>query len=296
MDSRTKFFIIANPTAGRGRTLTFLPALEQLLREQKLSYELRLTSAPGDAVTLAQEGIREGFECVVAVGGDGTAHEVAQALVGTTVTLGIIPTGSGNDFCKATSVPLDLASAVGTLVVGRERLVDVAKSQSHFIVNGLGIGLDGAVSHRYRRMKRLRGELGYLWGAIHEALTFRAHGLELRTPDWQFRGQVLLAGVSNGPYHGGNFKLTPDAQVDDGLLDIYIIRDMHPLRRLLHIPKVRRGTHVHLEEVEIRRTPWVDIHCDSSCPAHMDGEPFQMGPGPYRLEILPRSLHVISSH
>lgn len=295
MDPTIEHLFIVNATAGRGRTQAILPHLAALLQTQDLRAEMRFTSKPGEAFSFAQRGIQEGYNCIVAVGGDGTVHEVANALVGTPVAMGVIPTGSGNDFCKAADIPLELAKAVEVLARGQRRPVDIARFGQHYVTNGLGIGLDGAVSHRYRRMKYLRGELGYLWAAIHEALTYKAYSLELRTPDWQYSGPALLAGASNGPYQGGNFKLTPEAKVDDGLLDIYVVQDMLPLKRLIQIPKVRKGTHVKLKEVEIRRAPWVEIRCNAPCLAHMDGEPFQLLPGTHRIEVLPRSLQVLSA-
>ena len=295
MDEQAEYLFIVNPVAGRGRTQAILPSLRELLARQKILCELRLTSEPGEATKLAQEGVQMGFTRIVSVGGDGTVHEVANGLIGSAVALGVIPTGSGNDFCKAINIPVELPKAVETLVRGQVRRVDVGRLGRRCFVNGLGVGLDGAVSHRYRLMRHLRGELGYLWGAIHEALTFQARPIELKTADWSYHGPALLAGASNGQYQGGNFKLAPQAVVDDGLLDVYVIHDMIPLKRLIQIPKVRQGRHLSLEELEIRRAPWVEISSESSLPAHMDGEPFQLAQGKHRIEVLPQQLQVIST-
>lgn len=238
--------------------------------------------------------MRKGCTHIVAVGGDGTVHEVANALIKSSVMLGIIPTGSGNDFAKAAGIPPELPKAIEVLFHGEVHRVDVGRLGDRYFVNGLGVGLDGAVSHRFQRMTHLGGELGYLWGTIHEALTCKAQSMELRTLDWSHRGRALLAGASNGQYHGGNFKLAPNARLDDGLLDVYLIRDMHPLRRLLEIPKVRQGTHLRLQEVEMRTAPWLEIICRDPLLAHMDGEPFQLEPGVHRVEVLPLSLQIIT--
>lgn len=291
-------WLIVNPIAGRGRTQRQLPALKALLQDEGIPFELRITSGPGDAVFLAREAARSGAQTIVAVGGDGTVHEVANGLLTPEepreTALAVVPTGSGNDFCKAIGVPLDLEGAVRALLRGQPRLVDVCRLKGRFIVNGLGIGLDGAVSHRYRRLRRLRGELGYLWSAVHEALTFRAFPAEVRTPDWHHRGPLLFTGISNGPYHGGDFRLAPEARVDDGKLDIHVVRDMPPVRRLVQIPKVRRGDHLGLPEFLLRRAPWGEFRLEKRVPAHADGEPFWLEPGRYRVEVLPRALRVIS--
>jgi len=293
--NREKYLLIINPTSGRGRTGRLIPYLQSLLEAKKVLHEFRLTSRPGEATELAREATASGFPYIVAVGGDGTAHEVVNGLIGYHSVFGMIPTGGGNDFPKAAGIPLEIPQAVETLIQGRRRHVDVGLLGNSYFINGLGIGLDGAVSHRYRKMKRLRGELGYLWGAIQEALSFEGFQVEIKTPDWSYKGMVLLMGASNGPCQGGDFKIAPDARVDDGLLDIHVIRDMSPVRRLIQIPKVRQGTHLSLKEVEIRRAPWMEISIDRSLPAHLDGEPFYLEPGRHRIEIVPRALEVISS-
>lgn len=291
-------WLIINPIAGRGRTRRQLPALKALLQEEGIPFELRITAGPGDAVLLAQEAAQSGAKTIVAVGGDGTIHEVANGLLtheeSREVALAVVPTGSGNDFCKAIGVPLDLESAVRALLQGQPRLVDVCRLKGRFIVNGLGIGLDGAVSHRYRGMRHLRGELGYLWSAVCEALTFPAFPARVRTPDWGYEGPVLFTGVSNGPYHGGDFRLAPTARVDDGQLDVHVVRDMWPVRRLVQIPRARKGTHLKLPEFSLWRAPWVEFQFEQKVPAHADGEPFWLEPGRYRVEAIPRMLWVIS--
>lgn len=286
--------LVVNPVAGRGKTLKILPYLLEVLKELEVPFEHRLTSGPGEATELARRAVEEGFSRVVAVGGDGTTQEVVNGIIGSSAALGVIPTGSGNDFAKAIGVPLRLPEAVATLKGGRIRRIDLARLGERFFINGLGIGLDGAVAYRFRKMKRLGGELGYLWGAIHEALTFRGFPVELKAPNWDCKSRALLTGVCNGRYLGGNFQLTPHAQVDDGLLDIYMIRDMSPLKRLIEIPKVRRGTHLSLKEVEIHRAPWVEITLGHPLPAHMDGETFRLEPGRVKVEVVPKALDVIA--
>jgi YegS/Rv2252/BmrU family lipid kinase len=259
-----------------------------------LAFEAYPTAKPGEATTIARQAAESGVPYVVAVGGDGTVHEVVRGLLGSQAVLGVLPTGSGNDFCKAVGIPLDLAQAINVLTQRSTRRVDVATFGEHVMANGLGIGLDGAVSHRYRRMKRLRGELGYLWGAIYEALRFRAFPVEIHAPGEHYTGPVLFCGVSNGPYHGGDFQLAPEAKPDDGRLDVHIVRDMAPLRRLAEIPKVRRGKHLDLPEFTLFQAPWVEITVEARAPAHVDGEPFWLEPGRHRIEILPNALEVIA--
>jgi YegS/Rv2252/BmrU family lipid kinase len=310
-----RFFVILNPTCGRGQGERLLPRVRAALDQHRLDYRLYCTARAGEAIEVAVKASRD-FSVIVAAGGDGTVNEVANGVMGSEAAVGVIPIGSGNDFAKSLSVPPDLSKAVAILQKAQRRRVDLARlverlgdlptridsqcrtdvaGKSPIFTNGLGIGLDGAVSHRNRVIKHLKGELAYLWAAVREALAFRALPLELRTPDWSYTGTVLLAGASNGRFQGGDFMLAPQAEVDDGLLDVHLITDMQPLRRLMQIPKVRRGEHLSLPEVTILKAPWLELSSSVRLPAHLDGEPLFLEPGRVRVEVLPGGLEVISA-
>ncbi|MGQ0793731.1 MAG: diacylglycerol/lipid kinase family protein [Deltaproteobacteria bacterium] len=292
---KADYLLILNPTAGRGRAGRVAPRIESLLAAERASFEIRLTSKQGEATGIARRAAREGFPVIVAVGGDGTAHEVINGLVGEGSAFGMIPAGGGNDFPKAAAIPLELERAVKTLIEGKRRRVDLGFLEGRYFINGLGIGLDGAVAHRYRRIKRLRGKIGYIWGAIQEAFVFRGFEMEARTEAREFRCKALLAGASNGPSQGGDFKLAPDAKVDDGLLDFHVIEDMTTMRRLTQIPKALQGRHIGLREVTIERAKWMEIKLGEAAPAHLDGEPFMLSGGWRRIEVRERAIEVISA-
>lgn len=251
------------------------------------------TEEPGHARTLAAEAVEAGVANVVAVGGDGTTREVAQALLGRNVALGLLPTGGGNDFCKAVGIPLNLDQAVRTLARPRCRRVDVGRLNDTYFINGLGIGLDGSASLRYRHMRHLRGELGYLCSAVREALAFPPFMADVRGEDWEHTGPALSVGVSNGPYHGGDFRVAPHARADDGVLDAYVVRPVPYLARLPKLARIRRGAHLDMPEFELRRLSSVDINLEAPVPAHMDGEPLTLPAGRTRVEIVPASLAVL---
>ncbi len=288
--------LIINPTAGRGRTRRFLPQLLHELNAGGVPFEHKLTTQSGEARELARRAIADGARTVVAVGGDGTVHEVANGLMqagNPEAALGIIPLGSGNDLAKAVGLPLDPLVAIGSLKEGQRRWIDLGQSGSRYFVNGLGIELDGAVAWRNSKLKRLRGEWAYLWGAFREAISFARFPMKLHTPLWQYEGDALLTGACNGPYQGGNFHMAPQAQVDDGLLDLYLIEDLSILERLIHMPDVRRGSHLRLQQVHMLKVPWFELELEKPLLAHMDGEPFTLAPGSHRVEIKPKALQVL---
>ncbi|MEZ4548414.1 MAG: diacylglycerol kinase family lipid kinase [Thermodesulfobacteriota bacterium] len=290
-----KYLFIINPAAGQGRTAGLFSTLKSRLEKQGANFDFRITRVPGDAIGFAREGAEWGFTHIISVGGDGTSHEVVKGLMGTSAIFGTIPSGSGNDFPKAAGVPLDPMQALDTLFSGGIRSVDVGKLGDKYFINGLGIGLDGAVSHRFKKLKFFRGQLGYVLGAVQEAMTFEGFVTGVKIGDWEYSGRLLLAGASNGMFQGGKFKLAPEADVGDGLLDFHIIKDMKSLQRLIKIPKVLSGTHAGLEEVELRRGPEMEITVERALPAHMDGEPFYLRPGTHKISILPGALKVMTA-
>lgn len=287
---------IVNPVAGRGRTRRLWPNLGQQLNDLGVPLQSVFTAGPNHARELAAEAVQSGVARIVAVGGDGTTHDVANALVGTDVTLGILPTGGGNDFCRAIGVSLNLADAVRTIAHGRSHRVDVGRLNDEYFINGLGIGLDGAASLRYRNLKRLRGELGYIWSAVREALTFRAFDARLTTDEWTHAGKALSVGASNGPYHGGDFRVAPNARADDGELDVYVMRPVAYLSRLIKLAQIRRGAHLDMPQFSLQRSRWAEIDLDRPVPAHMDGESFTLRTGRTRVEIVPDALTVLLPH
>jgi YegS/Rv2252/BmrU family lipid kinase len=286
---------IINPAAGQGRTAGLFSSIKPILDRKNISFEYKLTSGPGEAEALARDALSGGFSHMVAVGGDGTSHEVVNGILGSRVIFGMIPSGSGNDFPKSAGIPLEAAEALETVFSGRERTVDLGKLGDVYFINGLGIGLDGAVSHRFKKLKRFRGQLGYVLGAFQEAFSYEGFRSNVTIGDWKYSGKLLLTGASNGVYQGGKFRLAPEARVDDGLLNFHVIKDMSSLQRLVKIPKVLEGTHSGLAEVMLKTGTVMEISIDRQQPAHMDGEPFYLTAGTHRIEVVPKALRIMSA-
>jgi YegS/Rv2252/BmrU family lipid kinase len=258
-----------------------------------LRFTLVRTEWPGHATELARQALAEGAELVVAAGGDGTANEVAQALVGQNVPLGIIPLGSGNDYIRALGVPNDLARAVEVLSRGGTRPVDVGRVADRFYLNSLGIGLDAQIAWDYQRMRFLKGELGYLWAALLETGRFHPFRAELMVGNKVQMVDLLMLSVMNGPYAGGGFRLAPGARADDGKLDLIMIGDYPRISRLPILFLVRPGGHLRLRRVRANLVAGIRIRTDLPVPVHMDGELLprmdQLG-----IEVLAGALRVVA--
>jgi YegS/Rv2252/BmrU family lipid kinase len=277
--------------------------VRRCLEAEGLDFDLVRTAESWHAAELAEGAVRDGFEVVVAAGGDGTTHEVVNGLMaasgdGKVGTLGIIPLGSGSDFANTVGVPSDVPGACHRLAHGQARLVDVGRvtlpgRPPRYFDNTVGIGFDGAVTLEALKVKRLRGIALYLPVVLktvflyHKAplVTIEYDGQELVLP-------ALMVCVANGPREGGGFFVAPQARPDDGLFDLCIAREVSRLAILGLIPHFMRGTHVGREPITMARARRVTISSPNDLIAHMDGEVLCTDGHRLELEVLPRRLRV----
>lgn len=290
----TQVHVILNPAADRGRAGERREELRSVLGQAGLAAEISRTERPGHAPQLAREAVQAGAKVVAAAGGDGTIHEVAQALVGTEVALGILPLGSGNDYIRALGIPRDLPGAAAALAHGKARVVDVADVNGRFSLNSFGMSIEGQIASDYRRMRFLKGESGYLYATILEVARFRAFRAAVAGDGWTFAGKLLSVSVMNGPYAGGGYHLAPQARNDDGVLDVGLIGNYPRLVRYWVLPKTRDGTYLNLARVHAKKAQRIRIRSDRPLPVHMDGE---LLPEPVReieVALRPQALRVIA--
>lgn len=296
--------VIVNPAADRGRARQKASAALSLLAEKGLSFDVKYTGRPGEAIELARAAAEAGYDIVVAVGGDGTSQEVVNGLMqathsGPAGTLGVLPVGSGNDFAYGVGIPLDVKTAVEHLAAGQTRVIDVGfvhvdGTPDRYFGNGVGIGFDAHVALESTRVKRLRGPALYLW-ALLKSLLFHYRIPTLTIDDGQrvHTQSALLISVSNGRRYAGVFLLTPDAEVDDGFLDTCLADEMGRLKVLSFLPKAIRGTHIYEPEVTMGHATRVVITSEDDLVAHVDGEILCTAAHRLEIEIVPRSLRVI---
>ncbi|MFQ5858933.1 MAG: diacylglycerol/lipid kinase family protein [Anaerolineae bacterium] len=303
-----KTLIILNPAAGRGR-----PAgrhrgdLEAALAQAGVPYDIVLTPARGGAIALARQGVERGYDRIVAVGGDGTINEVVNGIKGTEASLGrraqlgIIPLGTASDFVKVLDgfQPNDIAGGVRRLVAGGARSVDLGRVQvgdgePRFFINALGTGLDAQVAAESLKLTRLKGLAVYLIAIIRALTNYKAHPMTVEYDDHRVHRRLLFVSVANGRCQGGGFWLTPDALVDDGLLDLCLVDNMRLDEIIRHIPKVMKGTHTRLKQVRMGRGRRVGITCTAPVPVATDGEVLATDARSVTVETLPGAIEVLS--
>ncbi|MFL5384148.1 MAG: diacylglycerol/lipid kinase family protein [Longimicrobiaceae bacterium] len=294
------FYVILNPTAGGGAAARAWPAVRAVLQDAGARVELAETARHGHAVELAGAAARAGWPAIVAMGGDGTVHEVVNGLLRASngdpaaPALGIVPVGSGNDFSLLAGLPRDPAEAARRIVSGAERRVDVGRVGDCWFTNGVGVGLDARVAVEANRNRRLRGIGIYLWALARVLRSFRAPVMRVEIDGAEVIERPLtLATVGNGGRHGGGFWICPAAKIDDGLLDVCVCDELGKLRILRFLPKVLRGTHVGESCVHMRTARRVRITSDTPLPVHVDGEILSESARELEIEIAPGRLRLL---
>lgn len=297
--------LIVNPVSGRGYGRKACPLIRQYLSDLGADFDLVQTGAPGEAIHLARQALNDGFDTIVAVGGDGTSHEVVNGMMsgakGPIVgTLGCIPTGCGNDFAAMNGVPADLEEACKLIVAGKTRLVDIGRVTlddritRHFD-NTVGIGFDGLVTMEARKFKRLRGMALYLPVVLKTIfLTMHPPRVEIEFDGQVIRQRILMAVIANGPREGSSFLVAPDARHDDGLLDLIIAGTMSKLQMLAIVPKFMKGTHIHDRRVATKRVKHVIVSSEDPLYIHVDGEILCEEAHRVEATLIPSCLRIIA--
>ena len=234
---------ILNPIAGTGFALQTMEEMESTLREKKAEYRIIRTERPGHATELARR-LAEDPEVldVISVGGDGTAFEVASGLAGTDKPMGIIPAGTGNDFIKSAGIPKDPAQALETVLRGRTEPVDMGTLNEGSFLNVCGTGFDVTVLDYAESLKsKYRGLTPYFLGLLKAIFHYQPVHLKLTADGETEEGDYLICSVANGRYIGGGIPICPAAKVNDGKLDLALVRNV-PRRRIpLYLPGLMMG-------------------------------------------------------
>lgn len=286
------FKFIVNPTAARGKGTEIGKKIDELCRSRSVDYHLEFTTLPNHATEIAERSCSK-FECIVAVGGDGTINEVVNGIIGKKVKLGIIPTGSGNDYVKILNIPLPTLQAFESLLQLKTRIVDAGQAGNVYFANGLGIGFDAWVVIQSQKVNWLRGSAIYFYSVLRTMYSYKAPWMRLTYNNMTCEDKMFMITVGNGVSLGGGFKLTPFAKLDDGLFDLNIVRDLTKIEILQNLVGVYSGKHVNMPQVTTGRTSEILIESDQDLAAHVDGELIKTRTRSLAVKILPNILEVI---
>jgi len=219
-----KAVFIVNPFSGTSQKGHLPALLSQHLDQRLYAYEIRPTEYAGHATVLAAAAVEEGADLVVAVGGDGSVNEVAQALIHTETILGVLPGGSGNGFAMHLGLGRNLEKAIHVLNTGTPQTIDTCTVNDRFFINVAGVGFDARIAYK-TKLNSKRGFLPYFMTTLKEAGNFSPVDLQIDIDGKQIEGRYALAAVANATMFGYHFTICPPAKLDDGLLDLVLIKE-----------------------------------------------------------------------
>jgi len=286
--SRDCVSLIINPTAGRGRAGRRMDRICEILDLAGVTFDLYQSKAVRDLESQVNELVNAGARKIVVAGGDGTVHEAVNGIMRADgdAQLGLIPTGTGNDFAKACWIPLDWELATRQLADRlmadeRFRCVDIGRMNDRYFANGAGIGFDAKVTRLAREYRWPIGDLVYLFSI------FRCMVDGIETPH-----VTISASDSNGAWLGGMFHIAPEAVNNDGQLEMIIVDPVTRLRISSLIPKLVRGSHMQEAEITHASVRKLSIVAAETMPSHLDGEVGEPGKR-FDIDILPDELELL---
>jgi diacylglycerol kinase (ATP) len=284
--------LLTNPSAGKGRAGRHRAGVVRRLADAGFAVRDLAGRDADEALDLARQAVADGVEALVVSGGDGMVHIGAQAVATTGVPLGIVPTGTGNDVARYLDLPrADPLAATDRVVAGRTRTIDLARSGTTYVVTVLAAGFDAVVNERANAMSWPRGQMRYNLATLAELRTLEPIPYVLDLDGVTRRLDATLVAVGNGPSFGGGLRITEGAVLDDGLLDVVVVRPLSRRRLLLSYPRLFTGTIAGTPEYEHHRVRRVTVAAPGIV-AYADGE--RIGPLPLTVECVPHALEVFA--
>lgn len=265
--------LIVNPAAGGGRVRRRWPQLESALRQRGISWQAFWTEDAGHATVLAERACGQGYDAVVAVGGDGTLNEVVNGALGSDVPVGLIPLGTGVDFSRTARLPRSPGEALDVILSGRVRRVDVGVVNNRYFCNVAGTGFDATVADRVNRSGLKRGGLiPYVQAIFQTLFTYKNASFKISLDDDTYEVTSLLMAVANGRYYGGGLMICPEAELADGCFDVCIVGDIGKISTLFLLPRVFSGGHKNHPQVTFVRARRVTVDGPAHLQVQADGE------------------------
>lgn len=287
---KTRF--IYNPKSGHNaKSPHLLERARLFIAQHRPDATLVQTERPRHATELARRAVDEGCEVVVAIGGDGTMNEVAAALTGTPAALGLIPCGSGNGLGRHLGIPGPGKGAFRALLDGDIRIIDTGLANGIPFFNAMGIGFDAEISHRFNRLTR-RGLPAYVRTTFSTLLRFRAQKYLIRSGDMSIETSAFIISVANSDQYGNDCYIAPGASVDDGRLNITVLKSVHFFNALPIAVRLFTKTIDGSASVQRLLGPRFTIERPAAGLLHTDGETHETD-AVIEITVRPRSLRIM---
>ncbi len=291
--ARDAWLAIVNPVAGKGAGARLAGTLAATFALVGVRLDIARSPGPGECARLAAAAVDDGYAVILSVGGDGTANEIANGMVGSSASLALYPVGTGNDFARNLGYPRRRRDVAAFLARATPRDIDTGLANGRAFVNHAGIGIDGVVAERARHFGHYLGPLlGYAASSLAAIATFRPAEMRVTIDGERRDGRFLIIVASNGVRFGGGMKGAPKAELDDGWLDVSLAGDLGRAAAVGALLRLYRGTHVDGVRIHGVRGREIDIELDRALPMEMDGEVSRVRE--LRVRVSPRALRVLA--
>lgn len=282
---------IFNPVSGHGNNDRIEKTILSGLDFKRFSPVILKTAYKGHGVKIARNAIKSGIKKIVAVGGDGTVNEIASVMLGRKAVLGIIPNGSGNGLARSLKIPLKAEEALRLINNGRKKKIDAGKVNGKFFFCTCGTGFDARVGKIFDSTKK-RGLYNYVKTAVREFFAYQPKKYSIRIDGKKLKEKAFLVTIANAPQYGNNAYIAPHARIDDGILDICILRPFPRIKSLLLGLRLFNRTIDRSKYHQVLGGKKIIIQKKKKIWMHLDGEPVRMK-NKIKITVLPKALHVI---
>lgn len=284
--------VIINPVSGSPRMSVDerVTCARTMLHDLGLEGRVVVTSTPNDATALTREFVEAGVSTIVAWGGDGTINQVASAAAFHGPALGIVPGGSGNGLARELHIPWEPKRALRVALTGRTTSIDAGELGGRLFFNVAGIGFDAHLARVFNERGK-RGAIGYATSTLRQIFGYQAQHYDLRIGELQLRQRALVVVLANTRQWGNNALIAPLARPDDGLLEVVVLPDLHPLAALWYVPRLFLGSLHKIRGVTMRSAREIEISGDQLQMFHVDGEVVQ-ATSPVSARVHPQAIAV----
>jgi YegS/Rv2252/BmrU family lipid kinase len=290
--------VILNPYANRWGAKAQAAATADAFRAAGVDCDLVVTETARQGTTLAEAAARDGYDAVVAAGGDGTINEVINGVIraagdGPTVPFGVVPLGTANDFNLMAGLPAAIEGSVRVIVAGRTRQIDAGQVNDRYFINNSAAAMEPMVTLENIKMTRLSGEIRYIVALLRALAKLKPWTMHLTWDGGGYDGPAYLLSVCNSPRTGG-FMMAPGAELDDGLLDMVFAPQVSKGAVISILLKLMRGEHIHHPAVTFRRVTAIDLTSVPGTPLHSDGEIFTESAETVSYRVLPGKVTLLT--
>jgi len=298
MTNKKNWGFIINPIAGNGSAKNYTEKIKEIIQKQSLNAEIVFTERKGHPVEITKNFLNNGFDHIIAVGGDGTFNEVAQNLVGKeNIVFGAVPAGTGNDFISILGFPKRFSDNDWEIFLKEKTIkMDVGKCNDKYFLNGMGLGFDAQVAaenyksdmnHDVKKGSKFK----YQWHILKTLVSYKELDMKVTIDGKTTQSKSFLNTISNGRRIAGGLFLTPDAVVNDGLLDVCLIQELKFFARVKELLHVMKKIHTEDDVVNYFQTKKLLFEFENEVPAHLDGELYFNSR--FEISSVPSSLNII---